>query len=205
MPQKEEIIGGLYQTANQFTDIAIVWHAIFYLLLAVLFAGWKPQIRLMLLLLSLPLGSVSFFAVLQKNYFNAIVFGMLAVTSLFFMIRAGNQKISSDRSWPDIAGLLLIIFGLVYPGFIKVNQITEYSYASPFALVPCPTLAVIAGFSLMYRDFEARTWALCIAAAGIFYGATSVFYLGAKLDYFLLAGAVILLLNTLLLKKPLVK
>jgi hypothetical protein len=52
MPTREEILTGLTSLANEYIDIAIAWHIIILILIAALFAGWKPGNSLMILLLS---------------------------------------------------------------------------------------------------------------------------------------------------------
>jgi hypothetical protein len=68
-------------------------------------------------------------------------------------------------------------------------------------LIPCPTLAVLTGFALLYRGFGSGPWAMTLAISGMFYGLFGVFYLNVYLDWILLAGASILLLNTSLSQK----
>jgi len=65
MPTREEILSGLTWIANEYTGIAIVWHLLILLLIAALFARWKPGNNLMILMLSSLLMSVSGFAFLQ--------------------------------------------------------------------------------------------------------------------------------------------
>lgn len=150
----------------------------------------------MILVLSSMLMSVSVFASLQDNLFNAAVFAFLVIMSLYAMLKSNTEKIAGDRSRPDIIGLLLIIFGLVYPEFLKTNSLIEYSYTSPTGLIPCPTLSVLTGFSLMYKGFRSQLWSVTIGIAGMFYGLMGVFYLGMYIDWVLVGGAIYLLLHT---------
>ena len=70
MPKTEEIINGLQSIVNDYSTFAIIWHAVFYFLLAGLIAKWQPSNKL----LCLPLISVSVFAWLSGNPFNGILF-----------------------------------------------------------------------------------------------------------------------------------
>jgi hypothetical protein len=97
--------------------------------------------------------------------------------------------------------LVLIIFGLIYPEFLQTGSFLEFAYAAPTGLIPCPTLCVLTGFALLYKGFGSVTWSLTIVAAGIFYGFFGVFYLGVNLDWFLVAGSLILMLNTYILSR----
>lgn len=201
MPTKEELLAGLTSLANGYSNIAITWHIIILILIAALFAGWKPGNSLMILLLSSLLMSVSVFAGLDGNMFNAAIFAFLVIVSIYATLRSGNDIIRGDRSWPDIAGLLLIIFGFIYPEFLQTDSLLEFAYAAPTGLIPCPTLSVLTGFALLYRGFGSVTWSLTIVAAGIFYGFFGVFYLGVNLDWFLVAGSLLLMLNTFILSR----
>lgn len=201
MPTKEEILAGLTSVANEYRDIAITWHIIIFILIAALFAGWKPGNSLMMLLLSITLMSVSVLAGIEGNIFNMAIFAFLVIVSIYAALRSGNGLVRGDRSWPDIAGLILIIFGLIYPEFLETDSLLEFAYAAPTGLIPCPTLCVLTGFALLYRGFGSAMWSLTIVAAGIFYGLFGVFYLGVYLDWFLVAGSLILMLNTFLLSR----
>jgi len=201
MLTKEEILAGLTALANQYSNIAIVWHVIILIIIAALFAGWKPGNSLMILLLSSLLMSVSVFAGMQSNFFNAAVFAFLVIMSIYATLRSGNGNLAGDRSWVDISGLILIIFGLFYPEFFKSGSVIEYAYASPTGLIPCPTLSVLTGFTLLYKGFNSQTWSKTIGISGMFYGLFGVIYLGMNIDWVLVAGAGLLLINTLFLSR----
>lgn len=201
MPTREEILGGLTSLANEYSNVAIVWHIIILIIIAALFAGWEPGNSLMILFSGSLLMSVSFFAGMDGNYFNAVVFAFLVIVSIYTALRSLNGVIKEDRSWPDIAGLSLIIFGLMYPEFLKTGSMLEYVYAAPTGLIPCPTLATLTGFALLYRGFGSVTWSTTIGLSGMFYGLFGSIYLGVYLDWFLVAGSLILMLNTFFLPR----
>jgi hypothetical protein len=197
MLTREEILAGLTALANEYSNIAIVWHVIILIIIGGLFAGWKPSNGLMILLLSSLIMSVSVFAGLQGNFFNAAVFAILVIMSIYATLRSGIGNIAGDRSWVDIGGLILIIFGLFYPEFLTSGSLIEYAYASPTGLIPCPTLSVLTGFALVYKGFRSQTWSMAIGISGMFYGLFGVIYLGMHIDWVLVAGAGLLLMNTL--------
>jgi hypothetical protein len=201
MLTKEEILAGLTSLANEYSNIAIAWHIIIFIIIAALFAGWKPGNSLMIMLLSSLLMSVSLFAGRQGNFFNATIFVFLVIISIYSTLRSNNGNITGDRSWPDISGLLLILFGLFYPEFLKTASLIEYTYASPTGLIPCPTLSVLTGFALVYKGFRSQIWSLAIGIFGLLYGAFGVIYLGMYIDLVLVAGSVLLLMNTLFLSR----
>lgn len=201
MLTREEILAGLTSIANDYSNIAIAWHVIILIIIAALFIGWKPNNSFMILLLSSLLMSVSAVAGMQGNFFNAAVFVFLVIMSIYSILSSGNGNVSGDRSWADISGLILIIFGLFYPEFFKSTSFLEYGYASPTGLIPCPTLAVLTGFGLVYKGFMSHTWSITLGVAGLFYGLMGVFYLGMYIDWVLVAGAGVLLINTFVLSR----
>jgi len=196
MATRQEILAGLTWLANEYTGIAIIWHILTLILIAALFAGWKPGNNVMILVLSSLLMSVSMLASLQGNYFNAAVFAFLLIMSIYASLRSGNEAIKGNRSWPDIIGLFLIIYGLLYPEFLSTNSLLEYVYAAPTGLIPCPTLSILTGFALLYRGFGSVVWAMTLGISGMFYGLFGVFYLNVYVDWVLVAGSSILLLNS---------
>jgi len=84
---------------------------------------------------------------------------------------------------------------------LNTGSVLEYAYAAPVGLIPCPTLAVLTGFALLYRGFGSFRWTITVVIAGMFYGLFGVFYLNVYVDWFLVAGAFTLLLNTFFLSK----
>ena len=110
------------------------------------------------------------------------------------------MTLSNDRSrlisvapprlvWP---GATLMGFGWIYPHFLETQSWYPFLYASPFGVVPCPTLATTVGISLVLEAFGSRAWAAALASAGIFYGAVGVFRLGVTIDIALFVGAIVM-------------
>jgi hypothetical protein len=89
-------------------------------------------------------------------------------------------------------GTTLIGLGLVYPHFLLADSWVAYLYAAPFALIPCPTLMVVIGATLVFGNFGSIGWRMVLATAGVLYGAIGVIRLGVWIDWPLLAGAVVL-------------
>jgi hypothetical protein len=105
--------------------------------------------------------------------------------------RLSDERVCFGAAWLTIPGVALIAFGLGYPHFLETEHWTRYAYAAPVGLLPCPTLSAILGVTLTLRLLGSQPWALALAAAGVVYGATGVLMLGVKLDYLLLAGALV--------------
>lgn len=202
MLSKRDILNGLSIISNDYINIAILWHIMILIFIAALFLGWKPGNSLMILLSSSLLMSVSAFAAIEGNIFNAAVFAFLVIMSIYASLSAESGQIKGNRSWPDIIGLLLIAYGLIYPEFLRTGSLLEYAYTAPTGLIPCPTLAVLTGFTLLYKGFGSLKWTITIIITGLFYGLFGVFYLGINIDWVLVIGAVILLFNTWFIRKP---
>lgn len=194
MPSAEAVLSGLAEIADQWRGLAVAWHVYVGGLVAAWIAGWRPSARLAGSMLLAPLVSVSALAGASGNPFNAAVFGALTL-ALAFATRGPSP---ADRAPVTraavVAGLLLVAFAWIYPHFVVVSHWSEYAYATPLGLLPCPTLAAVIGVTLVLGLHRSRTWSLPLAAAGLTYGAIGVFRLGVTMDYGLLAGAVALVI-----------
>ena len=203
MPKPEEILNGLQTIVNDYPVFAVIWHVVIYLLLIALIFRWQPSNKVLGALLCLPLLSVAVFAWLTGNPFTGILFTAAAILLLLFGLGASVQPVALSR-WPFIViGILMIVFGLVYPHFLKPGSILEYLYASPVGLVPCPTLSVLIGMVLLLNGFGSQPITLSFIVLGLFYGVFGVFRLGVTLDVGLLIGTIALLVQYLLpMKTP---
>lgn len=195
MPKTEDIINGLQSVVNDYSTFAIVWHAIFYFLLTGLIAKWQPSNKLFGVLLCLPLVSVALFAWLSGNPFNGFVFSIMTILIFIFGFKASNQPIQISQVPFMIIGILMIVFGLIYPHFISANSIFKYFYASPVGLIPCPTLSILIGFLLLYNGFGSQPITITFIAIGLFYGIFGVLKLAVYLDIFLILGSITLLIK----------
>lgn len=195
MPDKEEILAGLQKIVNDYSTIAIIWHILFYAMIIILIAKWLPTNRLFGLLIILPVVSVAVLAFLTGNPFNGILFSLLAVLLIIFGSGATGQPILTSQIAFRIIGVLMIIFGLVYPHFITADSFLKYLYGSPAGLIPCPTLSIIIGFLLLYNGFGSQSITLTLAIFGLFYGVFGVLKLAVFLDVSLIFGALALLVK----------
>ena len=188
----ESILAGLTGVANDWRWLALAWHIFLALVLARLVAGWRPSTWLIGHLLVAPLVSVSLVAWLSGNPFNGTVFGVLAATLLTAAKRFSKASVQLHSPAWVAPGVALIMFGWTYPHFLTTDSWTTYLYASPFGLLPCPTLSVVIGITLLSRDCRSSLWSTALVVAGLLYGAMGVFRLGVALDWGLLAAAAIL-------------
>ena len=195
MPKTEEILNGLQSIVNDYSTFAIIWHAVFYFLLAALIAKWQPSNKLFGLLICLPLLSVAVFAWLSGNPFNGILFSLITVLIFIFGFRASSQPINLSQLPFMVIGILMIIFGLVYPHFINPDSFVKYLYASPAGLIPCPTLSILIGFLLLYNGLGSQSLTLTFIVFGLFYGIFGALKLAVYLDIFLVFGTIALLVK----------
>lgn len=193
MPNKEEILNGLQTIVNNYTALAIIWHVIFYILLAVLLFVWRPSNKLLALIISLPVLSVAILAWVTGNPFNGLLFTVLTVLIIIFGLKTTTDTISTSQASFMIAGIVMISFGIIYPHFITADTFLKYLYASPAGLIPCPTLSVIIGLLLIYNGLASQSITLTLIVFGLFYGIFGVLKLGVYLDIFLVFGTLALL------------
>lgn len=193
MPTPAEILQSLAHITERWRTLAIVWHVYYGVLVAGLLAGVRPSKPLAGVLLAIPLFSVSILAWLAANPFNGAVFALLGLALVVLAFTLRREPIAIGPVWAVVAGAVMIAFGWVYPHFVNTSSITEYLYAAPTGLIPCPTLSITIGLVLVLGGLDARAWPLVLAAVGIFYGVFGALRLGVTIDLVLLAGAVALI------------
>jgi hypothetical protein len=189
MPSPDALLTGLSAIANDWRWLAIAWHFMLVALCFALFAGWRPQARLFARLLVAPLLSVSLVAWLSGNPFNGIMFAILAAVLGWSVARFDNTAVIFVRSKWAAAGVAIILFGWVYPHFVRTESWMTYAYASPLGILPCPTLAVVIGVTLIVRHVSSISWQAALTVAGLLYGVIGVFRLGVALDWGLLLAS----------------
>jgi hypothetical protein len=192
MPSSGEILNGLTAIANEWQPLAVVWHVWLATLIVALVAGWRPSQRLAGAMLVGPILSVGALAWGSGNPFNGGVFATLAIALATIASRLTSDPVRIASSFPFASGTVLVAFGWIYPHFLSADSWTAYTYASPLGLVPCPTLSVLIGVTLILDRLSSTPWCTTLIAAGFVYGAIGVFRLGVPVDYGLLAGIGIL-------------
>ena len=198
MPKTEEILNGLQRIVDTWSTYAIIWHAVFYLILGALILKWQPSNKLGALAICLPVISVAVFAWLTGNPFNGITFSLLAVLIIIFGFGTLNQPLQTSQLVFVVIGIMMIVFGLVYPHFVNPDSFLKYIYASPVGLIPCPTLSILIGFLLLYNGFGSQSLTLTFTVFALFYGLFGVLKLAVYLDILLVFGAVSLLVKYIL-------
>lgn len=177
------VISGRWQA------LAIAWHAYFAAFALALVFGERPSRRVIGILLSLPLMSVSALAWSANNPFNGVVFAVAAAATIALSPFLAGDGVSFGPLWTVLGGLALFAFGWVYPHFLETRSLVRYLFAAPAGLVPCPTLAIVIGFTFALRGLDSRAWSSVVGAMGVFYGLFGALYLDVRLDWLLVAGA----------------
>lgn len=193
MPTVEQILESLQAIANQWHMLAIFWHLVFAVLALVLVAGRLPSRGVTALLLALPMFSVSLLAWLAANPFNGVAFLAIGVALTVSAWRMAEGRPAPAPRRFLVPGVLMFAFGWGYPHFLGDASPLAYLYAAPTGLVPCPTLAIVIGVTLILDGFGSRSWCYVLGASGVFYGIYGAGRLGVALDAILLIGALVLL------------
>ena len=192
MATVESILSWATAVANDWRVLAMWWHIAFAALVIALVSGFPPTRRLLGFMLALPVISVAVLAWISRNPFNALSFTVLAV----LLLRAASglpltTVMPASSGWV-LAGAGLLAFGWTYPHFLITDTWTAYLYTSPFGLLPCPTLLVVIGMTLIFRGLYSMAWSIPLLAAGVLYGVIGVFILRVSLDIWLLSGSILL-------------
>lgn len=193
MPSADNILSWAASVANAWRWLAIAWHVGLAVVLMTVFRRPRVSQRSAAFLCVLPVTSVAAVAWISGNPFNGAMFTLLAIVLLRAAARLPKRIVLTFASRPwVVAGAGLIGFGWLYPHFLITNTPTAYAYASPFGLLPCPTLSVLIGVMLVVGGLPSAGWNVALTMAGVLYGAIGVFRLGVVLDGWLLAGAILL-------------
>lgn len=193
MPTPTSILDNLALVARAEWPYAIVWHLVLVVALVTLAFGWRPLNRTATAALALPLASVSAFAWVYGNGFNGLLLGAGALALLIQGQRLPQGPVRRAAPLPAAMGASLIVFGSVYPHFLEGASLFVYAYAAPLGLLPCPTLSVVIGLTLLAGGFGSRAWSVILALLGLFYGLFGALHLGVWMDFVLASGAMALL------------
>jgi hypothetical protein len=194
MPTPEQLLAGLREIANQWRPLAMIWHAYFGVIAVALLAGVRPSKRLCGLGLGLPLLSVSVMAWVSSNPFNGIIFGLMGLMVVYFSLKLPCERVQVSPMTILLPGIILFLFGWVYPHFLNSPSILAYLYSAPTGLIPCPTLSIVIGLFLILNGLGSKPLSFILAIAGLFYGIFGVFRLGVTIDLFLGLGAITVLM-----------
>jgi len=139
---------------------------------------------------------------MYKNPFNGTVFLLFGIILAVIGLRMPNERTQKAPAWGLVFGILMILFGWIYPHFLVDGTWIKYLYAAPMGLIPCPTLSFTIGFAMLANGFSSRAWTMLLVFLGVFYSLFGALRLGVHLDFVLLAGALLLLIQMLASKHP---
>ena len=192
MPSSAELLRSVFTIANALVPVAIAWHIAIAVALVAIVAGWRPSVRVALVLVAAPALSVSICSFAYGNPFNGISLAVLAALFAAFARATRAGEIARHARWSAWLGAALIAFGIVYPHFVTGSWL-RYVYAAPVGVLPCPTLSLIAGFTLLAGGFRGRAVSAVLAAWTAFYAVFGITRLGVTIDAALVAATVGLL------------
>jgi hypothetical protein len=195
MPSPEAILASLKLAANDSLAVAVLWHVAAVALIVAIVVGWRPSRRLAGVLLSTPVASAAIVAFAHGNAFNGSLLGALTVVLAATAWRFDRSPVRRSSIPLAIVGAAMLGFGLFYPHFLGGSP-AKYLVAAPAGLIPCPTLSLVIGFTLISGGFGSRGWSLPLSVVGLFYGLFGMFRLDVMLDVGLVAGAGLLLAVT---------
>lgn len=202
MPAAANILETLASIANGRTAMAVAWHVVLAAVIAAVLAGWRPVRKPAATAMAVPLLSVAILAWLSGNPFNGIVFLLFAVLLAALGSGLPPVRVAPAPAWARIVGASLVAFGWIYPHFLSGGTWFKYLYAAPTGLIPCPTLSVLVGLTLLAGGFSSRAFPLTLGFLGMFYGAFGAFRLGVTIDVVLLTGSVVLMAYALKTPRP---
>jgi hypothetical protein len=190
MLNPDEILAGLGRVANEAFVYAVLWHLVIGLVSAGLWLGFRPSPRLVGGLLCLPLASVSGFAWAFGNPFNGSSFALLTILLGWIAWRTPKESVMISRRWSTALGGWLVAFAWSYPHFLVGWPTLAYLIGSPLGLIPCPTLSLVIGVTLIGYGPNTKAWSFVLAAAGLFYALFGALRLGVVIDLALLFGSI---------------
>jgi hypothetical protein len=194
MPAAGEILDSLEKITSGATMVAIAWHVVLFAAFAAIVAGFRPSVRILAWMSILPALSVSAAASTYRAHFNGFVFAALAVVLAFFALRQEDERVRRGPPWAVVLGTIMIAFAWTYPHFLDASRSPfAYLYAAPVGVIPCPTLSLLIGVTLVTGASTGVRAAIALAVLGLFYGLVGLVKLNVEIDVVLVAGALGLL------------
>ena len=185
MPPTDVLLAQLSNMAHALAPLALAWHILAIGIVLAISAGWRPSQHYGVMLLSFPALSVAFCSLAFGNPVNGISFGTLGVSLAMIGGARNYRAIESHTRWTRGLGAGLILFALAYPHFAAGVPVLY----SPIGILPCPTLALLAGFALLADGFDTPAVPALLTAWCAFYALFGIAKLGVWIDIGLFAGA----------------
>jgi len=192
MPGASEILESLSEISVSWRFLAIAWHIYFAVFAAIAVSPIRLSNRLVAAVLVPPLASVGVLAWIDRNPFNGAAFCLLSMILLAVLWSSRRRQVAWASPRWLVPGLVLAAFGWAYPHFLERGPVSAYLYASPLGLIPCPSLAMAAGISMIFGGLQSPAWTRVLAAAALFYGVFGSLYLGVTIDWILAGGGIVM-------------
>ena len=185
------ILEQLASMSSVLAPVAAAWHVAIIAIAAAIVAGWRPTQLVFATLLLAPLVlSVASLALAFGNAFNGASFALLALGMLVLGGRLSDERaVTRGPLWTTLLGGALILFGACYPHFVAGPWYLVPA-AAPVGIVPCPTLAVLAGATLIANGGGSRAIPAMLAAWCAFYAGFGIVRLGVTIDVGLVVAAI---------------
>ena len=190
MPTPEEILSLNEYLANRYVAIAVMWHVIIVFLLAFQMHRKQTGSHLYYGLTGVLFLSVSVLALTVLNIFNFLVYFIpsLLLIRKSILTRGPDLKLSKSTVF-SASAYIFILTGLVYPHFLN-SDFTIYLVASPTGIVPCPTLLLASGISLLFVKPDHKLLLYILMPLNLVYGLIGIFILGVYIDALLVCAAI---------------
>ena len=194
MPSASEIPSTLHTMAQRLAPLAAAWHVVIVVAIAAMLAGWRPSRRIACGAAVVLLASVAVAASVYGNPFNTLSFAMLALGVALLGERQAlrDMTIATGPLARVLLGAGLVTYGLCYPHFVGAPWY-RVLWAAPLGVVPCPTLAVVAGVVIAADGFGSRALPGIVALWTLIYAYVGI----VRLDVFADAGLVVATLGLL--------
>ena len=193
-PTPEEIISNLTELENAWRPLAIIWHIYFAAFAIAFLYGVRPSKRISGVLLALPFASVSILAWSIMNPVNGIAFALISILLIGVSVKLPQEKAQIAPLSAMIPGILMFIFGWIYPHFLDPSSSLSFLHSSPVGIIPCATLSIGIGITMILKSLGSRKTTVILGISGILYGITGVVQLGVTIDLILLLGSIVLLI-----------
>ena len=191
MPTPEEILKSTAYLANNYMAIAAMWHVVIVLLITSYISRRWMSSRIYYGLPALLFLSVSLLALSVLNFFNSFVYFGLSIIFLRKAIRIRDSHFElNDSVFLTVSACLIILSGLVYPHFLNASFFA-YIVASPTGVIPCPTLLLVSGISLLFVRSDDKSIFYTLIPVNVAYGLIGILFLGVYLDIILIAAAIL--------------
>ncbi len=189
MPDRSAILAVSEGIARDAFWLAVAWHVLVGASLLYLFLRRRIRTRTAATLLMAPIASVSLVSLTHDSPFNGLLLLFVAAIGAALALRLPDGLTSGGPRWARALGGLLVVLAWTYPHFSTGRGWTASLYGAPMGVLPCPTLALVVGLTLVGGTLRARAFSTFVGIAGAFYGVYGVLKLGVAIDMGLVAGA----------------